>query len=165
MNIPATYLLPLSLVLLPSLALGQPSPSRKNIAVSNHTSQSVGHREADRQAVIGLYRAMNRAMVAADVAALDKMLAPDYTLTHITGYTQSRAEWLSQVKSGEMRYFKTEEDSVEVSIDGNTATLTGRSRTTTNIWGAHGTWPLQLRIALRHINGRWLMEKAVASTY
>ena len=119
----------------------------------------------DRQVVIELYREMNHAMVAADVDALDKMLAPGYTLTHITGYQQPRAEWLAQVKSGEMRYFKTEEDSVEVSIDGDTATLTGRARTTANIWGAQGTWPLQLEIDLRKLDGRWLMEKAVATTY
>ena len=165
MKTPAILLLPLLLALLPPLALGQPTPSRKNVAVSDHSAQPAGHREADRQAVIGLYRAMNRAMVAADVAALDKMLAPNYTLTHMTGYRQSRAEWLAQVKSGEMRYFKTEEDSVEVSIDGNTVTLTGRARTTANVWGAQGTWPLQLHIDLRKINEIWLMEKAVATTY
>ena len=119
----------------------------------------------DRQAVIELYREMNHAMVAADIDALDKMLAPGYTLTHITGYKQTRAEWLAQVKSGEMRYFGTEEASVDARIHGDTATLTGRARTTANIWGAQGTWPLQLEIDLRKLDGRWLMEKAVATTY
>ena len=118
----------------------------------------------DRQAVIELYREMNRAMVAADIDALDKMLAPGYTLTHITGYKQTRAEWLAQVKSGEMRYFGTEETSVDARIHGDTATLAGRARTTANIWGAQGTWPLQLEIDLRKLDGRWLMEKAVATT-
>lgn len=58
------------------------------------------------QQLIDLYREMNAEMVAANVGALDKMLTPDYTLTHMTGYKQSRAEWLAQVKNGEMRYFK-----------------------------------------------------------
>ena len=119
----------------------------------------------DRQAVIELYREMNRAMVAADIDALDKMLAPGYTLTHITGYKQTRAEWLAQVQSGQMRYFRIEEASVDAHVQGERATLTGRARTHARIWGAQGQWPLQLQIELRKSGGQWLMEKAVASTY
>ena len=119
----------------------------------------------DRQAVIELYREMNRAMVAADVDALNKMLVPGYTLTHITGYKQTRAEWLAQVQSGQMRYFRIEEASVDAHVQGERATLTGRARTHARIWGAQGQWPLQLQIELRKSGGQWLMEKAVASTY
>jgi len=42
--------------------------------------------------LIELYRNYNRAMVAADVELLDQLLAPQFTLTHMTGYVQPRAE-------------------------------------------------------------------------
>lgn len=153
------------LALLPPVAIGQHSPSRKDDAVAKPSTQTSGHRETERQAVIDQYRAMSRAMVAADVAALDNKLAPGYTLTHITGYRQSRAEWLAQVKSGHMRYLKTEEEGLEVHVEGDSATLSGRSLVTANIWGTQGTWRLQQRIRMRKVKRVWLMEESVATTY
>lgn len=120
---------------------------------------------ADEQAIVNLYRKMNTEMVAANVDALDKMLTPEYTLTHMTGYKQSRAEWLSQVKSGEMDYFSTREVSVKPVVQGNRARLTGRAVTAANIWGMRGTWGLQLVIDYEKRNGQWLMSKAVASSF
>ena len=119
----------------------------------------------DEQAIIDLYREMNTEMVAANTDALDKMLTPDYTLTHMTGYKQSRAEWLAQVKSGEMDYFSTKEVSVTPTVQGDHAQLTGRAITAANIWGIRGTWGLQLIIDYEKHNGKWLMSKAVASSF
>lgn len=120
---------------------------------------------ADEQALVELYRTMNTEMVAANVDALDKMLTADYTLTHMTGYKQSRAEWLAQVKSGEMDYFSTKEVSVKPTVNGDRGQLIGRAITEANIWGMHGTWGLQLIIDYEKHNGKWLMSKAVASAF
>lgn len=120
---------------------------------------------ADEQQLVELYRQMNVAMVAQDVGTLDRMLAPDYSLTHMTGYRQSRAEWLSDVKTERIRYFETREVSVKPSIQGERGTLTGRAHTKANVWGLQGTWGLQLEISFSRKNGKWLMTEAVASSF
>ena len=47
-----------------------------------------------------IYEAMCEAMVAGDLAELDDILAEGFTLTHMTGYVQSRSEWLDAIDTG-----------------------------------------------------------------
>jgi len=57
---------------------------------------------------------------------------------------------------------------VDISHDfagADTATLTARSRTHATIWGAEGTWPLQLRIRFLRTANSWLAADTVASTW
>jgi len=58
----------------------------------------------DETQIIRAYRDMDRGMVDRGTDLLDELLDDGYTLTHMTGYRQSRAERLEQVNTGEMRY-------------------------------------------------------------
>jgi hypothetical protein len=118
------------------------------------------------QQLISAYRQMQRFMVAADTRSLKPLLTDDFTLVHMTGYAQPRDEWLEHIDNGRMRYFSAEEKDVAVlKFAGQRATLRGRNLVKANIWGAQGTWPLQLDIEFALIDGRWLMRHASASTY
>jgi hypothetical protein len=55
-------------------------------------------------------------MVAGDAHALGGRLAHGFTFTHMTGFVQSRREWLERVASGEMNYHSMED--VAVSVEG-----------------------------------------------
>lgn len=110
---------------------------------------------------IALYRTLNRAMLAQDVATLDRILSDDFTLTHITGYTQSRQEWLDHIRTGKMRYMQID----EVSVNTNGTKLIGRATTTADIWGVKGTWNLQLAIDLEQQGNQWRMKKAIATLF
>jgi formylglycine-generating enzyme required for sulfatase activity len=120
---------------------------------------------AAQQAIHGLYSRMHRAMVASDTRTLASMLTDDFHLVHMTGYDQPRTEWLAHIDSGQMRYFDSVEEEVVVKVNGNSATLRGRNRVKASIWGAQGTWPLQLDIDLSLRDGQWLMSAARATTY
>ena len=112
-----------------------------------------------------MVRQMHRAMVAANTQALAGLLTADFRLVHMTGYDQPRAEWLADITSRRMRYFSSGEDDVEVQVTGDTAWVRGRHRVNADIWGARGTWPLQLDIDLARVEGQWRMKAARASTY
>lgn len=118
------------------------------------------------QQLITAYREMHRFMLASDTRSLKVLLADDFTLVHMTGYAQPGVEWLADMDGGRMRYFSSEEDEVAaIKVEGLRATLCGRNRVKANIWGAQGTWPLQMDIQFVLVSGRWLMRHAVASTY
>jgi ketosteroid isomerase-like protein len=118
----------------------------------------------DEAAIRALYGDMHRAMVAADTGGLATLLTEDFHLVHMTGYDQPRAEWLAHIDSGRMRYFASREERVTVRVDGDHAQLTGCNQVKADIWGARGTWPLQLDICLIRLGGRWRMSSARAST-
>ncbi|MET0420038.1 MAG: nuclear transport factor 2 family protein [Actinoplanes sp.] len=73
--------------------------------------------------VVEAYRAMYRGMLERDTDLLDDLLDSGYTLTHMTGYRQSRKEWLQQIDSGEMRYHSARPHSTSVAVTGDTAVL------------------------------------------
>lgn len=51
-----------------------------------------------------LYERLNTAMLQADIKTLDLLLEDNFTLTHITGYIQTKKEWLDAIASKEMSY-------------------------------------------------------------
>jgi hypothetical protein len=112
------------------------------------------------------YEAQRDAMVAGDANALGALLADGFILTHMTGYRQPRAEWLDSVRSGEMTYHAITDIEVLVDVeDPARPVVTARTRTEATIWGASGTWPLQLRIRFTRVGGSWLASDSVASTW
>lgn len=102
-----------------------------------------------------------------DTAKLADLLKPDTVLVHMTGYVQPVSEWLDQVDSEEMKYYAWQEETIkDIIIDGDRASLIGQSRVKARIWGAGpSTWPLQMKVSLEKVDGKWLVSKQVASTY
>ncbi|HET9873926.1 MAG TPA: nuclear transport factor 2 family protein [Propionibacteriaceae bacterium] len=122
----------------------------------------------DREAVEAVlrmsYAEQRKAMLSGDADALGKLLAADFTLTHMTGYRQSRAEWLADVRSGEMSYHSIEDVNIKVEVV-DEAVLTARTKTSATIWGSRGRWPLQLEIHFTQDGHRWLAAYTIASIW
>lgn len=115
--------------------------------------------------VVAAHRALYRGMLERDTAQLSNLLADDYTLTHMTGYVQPKAEWLAQIDSGQMRYHSARPHSVAVDIDGDTAVLVGRDLVDATIWGSRGTWYLQLTTTYERHDDAWIAVRTVATTF
>ncbi|MDR6558598.1 hypothetical protein J2809_002968 [Arthrobacter pascens] len=116
-------------------------------------------------AVRALHDSLCAAMVAGDVAALDKILTADFTLKHMTGYVQSKSEWLDDIESGQMQYHRMETVEVTVDAEGAVPELTARTLTDATIWGARATWRLTLRSWFEPHEGDWVLARTVASTW
>jgi ketosteroid isomerase-like protein len=111
------------------------------------------------------YQCQLDAMVAGDVHALDGLLAPDYTARHITGYRQPKREWLQQIRDGEFTYHAIEVESVDVRVDGDTATLVSRAHVDVTIGASRGRWPLESTIAFENRSGSWAAIASAATTF
>ncbi|MCR4871904.1 MAG: nuclear transport factor 2 family protein [Bacteroidales bacterium] len=85
----------------------------------------------------------NAAMVSADTAALAAMMDEAIVLRHLSGTTQTRSEWLADVKSGTMRYHNVEKRDVHIRQDDDGCIkVRFTSIITATIWGSRGTWTL-----------------------
>src|SRR4051812_20963020 len=104
-------------------------------------------------------------MVAGDADALGALLTDDFVLVHMTGYPQPKGEWLADVRSGAMTYHSMQDVDVSVDAAGGLPVVTARTRTAATIWGASGTWPLQLRITFTRDGAAWVAAGTVASTW
>ncbi|WP_449373111.1 nuclear transport factor 2 family protein [Arthrobacter psychrolactophilus] len=112
-----------------------------------------------------LHGSMFEAMVAGDVTQLGIILADDFTLTHMTGYVQAKAEWLDDIAAGAMRYHRMETVETTVSAEGDLAALTARTLTDATIWGSRATWQLTLRSWFEPRGNEWVIVRTIASTW
>ncbi|NKG19763.1 nuclear transport factor 2 family protein [Paeniglutamicibacter terrestris] len=107
----------------------------------------------------------NRLMVAGDTDGLNDLLADGFVLVHITGYEQSKAEWLEHIGSGQMSYHLITEEEVSVSVNGTRAELVARNLVDATIWGSQAIWPLKMRTTFALRGGNWEPAFSRATTY
>ena len=121
---------------------------------------------AEKQQIRQLYETMYQAMVAKDTATLNRVYADEMVLIHMTGMRQSKKEYIHAIADGTLNYFAAQHEQMDIKIDGDHATMTGRSRVTAAVFGGgRSTWRLQLRFKLVRRNGQWLFTEASAGTY
>lgn len=120
----------------------------------------------DREQIRQLYLAMCNAMIAKDTSTLAMMHADDYVLTHMTGARQTKREYLDAIADGTLNYYSAQHDSIDITLDGDSASVIGRSRINAAVYGGgRHTWRLQSHLILAKRNGLWLIISSTVSTY
>ena len=120
----------------------------------------------DKEHIQALYEAMYKAMITKDTTALARILSEDSVLVHMTGHRQSRKEYLSEIASGTLNYYSVDTDSLEITVNGDSARMIGRSRVNAAVYGGgRHTWRLQMDSELWKIDGVWRITYSRASTY
>ena len=120
----------------------------------------------DKQQLEALYKQMYRAMIAKDIETLGTLLDENSVLIHMTGTRQPKHDYLRAIKDGTLNYYSVEDDEIIIEVNGDRATMTGRSRVNAAVYGGgRHTWRLQLSFQLVKRNGRWQFTAASASTY
>lgn len=104
-------------------------------------------------------------MIKRDTAEMNKILDTHYTLTHITGYVQPKAEWFNEVAKESMKYYSAKEVSIDVIVNDNKAVVTVKNLVDARIWGSRNTWRLQQKMALEKCKGKWIILTSVASIF
>ena len=75
------------------------------------------------------------AMVARDVAALEKMTHDELLYTHSSGVTDTKASWLESMKSGKVKYKSAACSDRQVRFFGDVALTRGRAAIEVDIGG------------------------------
>ena len=120
----------------------------------------------DEEIIKKLYIKLCDASINKDTHALNEILSDDYILVHMTGRNQTKKEYINSVERGELKYYDSIHESIEVSINGDEATLVGKTRTLASPFGiGKSWWNLRQDIILRKENGIWIITKSKASSY
>lgn len=129
--------------------------------LSNHhdgkavVTANISHFTPEQREVLDAYQAMQQAMVSADHDALRAIVEDGTIFTHMSGATQTKEEFISEV-GGPLTYYHSDIRDVDVTIDGDWATVRGTVALTANAYGARGTFPLTVNQGMHRVNGRWL---------
>ena len=105
-------------------------------------------------------------MIEKNIEGLRSLMSSDYCLYHMTGVKQTADEFLKGLKNGTFNYYSAEHEDIVVSVDGDEARMTGKSRVVAAVYGGgRNNWRLQGDFTLRKENGKWKFTSSKASTY
>ena len=120
----------------------------------------------DENEIKQLYYDMYTAMIEKNESELNRVHDDSFVLIHMTGMQQTKREYIHAIMNGTLNYYSSENDSLEISINGTVARLIGRNRVTAAVFGGgRHTWHLRLTFDLKKTDDGWKFMKAQASTY
>lgn len=121
--------------------------------------------QTDREGIFQAHRAYLHAMVEGDTQSLDDLLDEGFTLTHMTGYVQPKAEWLAEMKAGQFVYHSIDEVDTALDLNGGAARLTVRTTTDATVYGSRAHWRLLLTTDYGRHGETWIPLRTVATTW
>ena len=120
----------------------------------------------DIETIKEIYRRYWKCMIDKDESELRSLMSDDYYLMHITGTRQSIDEFISGLLDGTFNYYSAEQDDIQISVNGNTATMVGKSKVLAAVYvGGKSRWRLRGDFTLRKGNENWKLTSSKASTY
>ena len=120
----------------------------------------------DKEQIREIYRTYWRYMIEKNADGLRGIMTEDYYLLHMTGVKQSAEVFLKRLQDGTFNYYSAEHDDIEVTVDGDRAKMTGKSRVLAAVYGGgRHRWHLQGDFTLRKEQGDWKLSSSKASTY
>jgi len=121
---------------------------------------------SDKELVRKLYIDLCEASINKDLIKLDEILSDDYVLVHMTGMKQTKEDYLDSVKSGELSYFESKHESIDVNVNGDDATIIGKTKTLASPFGTNKSWwNLRQDLKAKKIDGKWILIYSKASSY
>ena len=120
----------------------------------------------DTETIKDIYRQYWKCMISKDEAGLRAIMGDDYYLMHMTGARQSADEFIKGLMDGTFNYYSADHDNIQVSVNGNTATMIGKSKVLAAVYGGgRHRWRLRGDFTLRKEAGVWKLTSSRASTY
>lgn len=121
---------------------------------------------SDKELVRKLYIDLCEASINKDLIKLGEILSDDYVLVHMTGMKQTKEDYLDSVKSGELSYFESKHESIDVNINGDDATIIGKTKTLASPFGTSKSWwSVRQDLKAKKIDGKWILMYSKASSY
>ena len=95
------------------------------------------------------------AMVREDFAALDTLLAPDLTYIHSDGVLESRAQFLTTLRTRRLHYQAIEPSELQARTYDNMGIVTGRSHMRVKAGGELRAFEIRFTAVYRRAGHRW----------
>ena len=121
---------------------------------------------SDKELVRKLHIDLCEASINKDLIKLGEILSDDYVLVHMTGMKQTKEDYLDSVKSGELSYFESKHESIDVNVNGDDATIIGKTTTLASPFGTSKSWwNVRQDLKAKKIDGKWILMYSKASSY
>ena len=125
-----------------------------NVSVNNKKELT-----QDQENVLKRFIEFQNAIIEKDFEKLDEILNDNYTLTHMSGKTQTKQEYIDEIMDGTLNYYESIINNPTITIEKNRAVLKADVTLDAKVYGIKGTWTLHSKQTMEKINGKWCLTK------
>ena len=119
-----------------------------------------GNLNDDQEEVLERFIEFQYAMIEKDLEKLNELLEDNYTLTHMSGKTQTKDEYIGEIMDGTLNYYKSIINNPIIMIkEKDKALLKADVTLDAKVYGMKGTWTLHSEQTMEKINGKWYLSK------
>ncbi len=119
-----------------------------------------GNLNDDQEEVLERFIEFQYAMIEKDLEKLNELLEDNYTLTHMSGKTQTKDEYIGEIMDGTLNYYKSIINNPIIMIkEKDKAILKADVTLDAKVYGMKGTWTLHSEQTMEKINGKWYLSK------
>ena len=119
-----------------------------------------GNLNDDQEEVLERFIEFQYAMIEKDLEKLNELLEDNYTLTHMSGKTQTKDEYIGEIMDGTLNYYESIINNPIITIkDKDKALLKTDVTLDAKVYGMKGTWTLHSEQTMEKINEKWYLSK------
>lgn len=100
-----------------------------------------------------------QAMIDKDFEKLNEIISDEYILTHMSGKTQTKQEFIDEIMDGTLNYYKTTIDNPNMKACDEKAIFDAEITLDAKVYGMKGTWTLHSMQTMEKINNEWYISK------
>jgi DNA-binding Lrp family transcriptional regulator len=110
--------------------------------------------------VLERFKEFQEAIIKKDAETLDEIMDDEYILTHMSGKTQTKAEYISEIMDGTLNYYKSTIIHPQISIfEDDYAKIIADVELDAKVYGIKGTWTLNTNISMKKMNNKWFLNQ------
>ena len=108
--------------------------------------------------VLERFKEFQKAMIEKDYSKLNEIIHDNYTLTHMSGKTQTKQEYIDEIMDGTLNYYKSTINNPIISTEKDEkAVLKADVTLDAKVYGIKGTWTLHSQQSMKKINDKWYL--------
>jgi hypothetical protein len=135
--------------LLATMALG---------VIRGATAQGAAKHESDaeiQKAILAIDNERYEAMQKRDMAAMDRLHADGLVFINTKGRMLNKAEYLEEIRSGNLKFLSVETDDYTFCIYGDTVIMSGRAKSVVEYHGVVNKRPRRFTSVFIRMQGQW----------
>ena len=118
-----------------------------------------GNLNDDQEEVLERFIEFQYAMIEKDFGRLNEILDDSYTLTHMSGKTQTKTEYIGEIMDETLNYYESIINNPIITITENKALLKADVTLDAKVYGMKGKWTLHSEQTMEKIDGKWYLSQ------
>ena len=118
-----------------------------------------GNLNDDQEEVLERFIEFQYAMIEKDLEKLNELLDDSYTLTHMSGKTQTKTKYIGEIMDETLNYYESIINNPIITITENKALLKADVTLDAKVYGMKGKWTLHSEQTMEKIDGKWYLSQ------